>query len=286
MPAAVFEIDGDRALPTALARGPWSPDAQHGGAAAALIARAAERCDPGPADFVARLTIDLLRPVPLAPLEVRARTTRPGKKVQWVEVVLVADDVEIVRATALHPHRGPRSAGARDCATRLPPPRGQHPVRDRLRVGRAPCRLHWSPPRCSGSCGDGRRSRRRAGAARLLERDGSAPGPRLVDRVGPGNRVVPAPCRGGGRGGADAAATRRGRRRLRQRRQRRARTGSIPLHQPGSHDRAAPSTGRRMGRPRCRHARRGPRRRLAESALYDERGRIGRSVQTLIVDRL
>ena len=71
--------------PTDLARGPWSPDAMHGGAPAALLARAVEGHDPGPAHFVVRLTIDLLRPVPLVPVSIHARTTRPGRKVQWVE---------------------------------------------------------------------------------------------------------------------------------------------------------------------------------------------------------
>lgn len=101
VPDAVFHLDGDRAVPTELARGPWSPDAQHGGAPAALLARTVERFEPGPADFVARMTIELLRPVPLAPLTVRARTLRPGKRVQLVEASLLDDDVEVVRATAL-----------------------------------------------------------------------------------------------------------------------------------------------------------------------------------------
>jgi hypothetical protein len=101
MSDAVFHLDGDRAVPTMLARGPWSPDAQHGGAPAALLARALERADPGPAHFVTRLTVELLRPVPLAPLEVRTRTLRPGKRVQWLEASLIVDDHEVARATAL-----------------------------------------------------------------------------------------------------------------------------------------------------------------------------------------
>ncbi|HEY8218108.1 MAG TPA: thioesterase family protein [Acidimicrobiia bacterium] len=100
-PAAVFDLDGARAVPTVLARGPWSAEAMHGGAPAALLARALERHDPGPASFVARLTVDLLRPVPLVPLEVVARTTRPGRKVQWLEATLLADGVEVARASAL-----------------------------------------------------------------------------------------------------------------------------------------------------------------------------------------
>ncbi len=101
MSDAIFHLDGDRAVPTELARGPWSPDAQHGGPPAALLARAFERADPGPASFVARLTIELLRPVPLSPLVVHTRTIRPGRKVQWLEATLLADDVEVARASAL-----------------------------------------------------------------------------------------------------------------------------------------------------------------------------------------
>ena len=105
MPDAVFEADGDRFVPTELARGPWSPDAQHGGGPAALLARAVERFDPGPADFVSRMTVELLRPVPLTPLEIRTETLRPGKKVQWLGASMTADGVEVARATALRLRR-------------------------------------------------------------------------------------------------------------------------------------------------------------------------------------
>lgn len=101
MSDAVFHLDGDVARPTALARGPWSPDAQHGGPVGALLARAFERADPGPASFVSRVTVDLLRPVPLTPLEVRVRTVRPGRKVQWLEAELLADGRPVAAATAL-----------------------------------------------------------------------------------------------------------------------------------------------------------------------------------------
>jgi hypothetical protein len=97
----VFELDGARAVPTVLATGPWTPNSMHGGAPAALLARIVEAHDPGPASFVARLTVDLLRPVPLEPLEIVARTSRPGRKVQWVEAALLADGVEVARASAL-----------------------------------------------------------------------------------------------------------------------------------------------------------------------------------------
>lgn len=93
--------DGDRFVPTELTRGPWDPNAMHGGAPGALLARAVERFEPGTAAHVARLTIDLLRPVPLAPVEIRARMLRPGKKVQIVEASVIAGETEVVRMTAL-----------------------------------------------------------------------------------------------------------------------------------------------------------------------------------------
>ncbi|MCL4293415.1 MAG: thioesterase family protein [Acidimicrobiia bacterium] len=98
---AVFEPDGDLFVPSEIARGPWDPDAQHGGAPAALLARAVERFEPGPASFVARITIELLRPVPLTPLEVRTRMLRPGRRVQLVEAALHAGGVEVARAAGL-----------------------------------------------------------------------------------------------------------------------------------------------------------------------------------------
>lgn len=100
-PEHLFSLDGDRFVPTRLASGPWSPDAMHGGAPAALFARELERHDPGPASFVARLSVDLLRPVPVAPLEVVTETTRPGRKVQWLAATMLADGVEVARASAL-----------------------------------------------------------------------------------------------------------------------------------------------------------------------------------------
>ena len=100
-PDALFRVDGDVAIPTELTRGPWSLHAQHGGAASALLAGFLEQHDPGPASFVVRLTVELLRPVPLVPLHVSVRPIRPGKKVYWLEGSLHADGVEVARATAL-----------------------------------------------------------------------------------------------------------------------------------------------------------------------------------------
>ena len=75
-----------RYQPTGFSRGPWSPHALHGGPTAALVAHAAEQvlADSGAdARLPVRLTLDLERPVPLAPLTVHAEIVRPGRKVAF-----------------------------------------------------------------------------------------------------------------------------------------------------------------------------------------------------------
>jgi hypothetical protein len=101
MAQAVFEVDGDRVVPSELARGPWSPDHQHGGAPSALLAGVVEQVEPLDASHVARLTIDLTRPVPLHPLRLETRVRRPGRKVQLVEAALLDGDTEVALCRAL-----------------------------------------------------------------------------------------------------------------------------------------------------------------------------------------
>jgi hypothetical protein len=105
MSEAVFIRDGDLFVPTELARGPWSPEAQHGGAPAGLLAALAERFEGGEAMIVARLTIELLRPVPISPLAPRVRWLRQGKKVQLVEAALLSGEIEVARCAALRIRR-------------------------------------------------------------------------------------------------------------------------------------------------------------------------------------
>jgi hypothetical protein len=100
-PEALYLPDGDGFVPTIASRGPWSPDAQHGGPVAALLVRAAEQVEAAVPLAVSRLTLELLRPAPLRPLTVRSRLRRPGKRVQLVELVLLDGDVEVALATVL-----------------------------------------------------------------------------------------------------------------------------------------------------------------------------------------
>jgi hypothetical protein len=103
---AVFEPRDGQFVPSELARGPWDPDAQHGGAPAALLMRAFERLEPMEELMLARVTYEFLRPVPLDELQVDAQLVRAGRRVQLLEGVLrTAQGIEVVRARALRVRR-------------------------------------------------------------------------------------------------------------------------------------------------------------------------------------
>lgn len=109
--AALFLPDGDRLVPTGYSRGPWSPTALHGGPVAALVARDVESVEEGGDLALVRITLELLRPVPLAPLRVTSALARPGRRVQLVDTVVEADGTEVARSRALRiraAHGGPR----------------------------------------------------------------------------------------------------------------------------------------------------------------------------------
>jgi hypothetical protein len=99
---AVYVPTNGRFVATELSRGPWDPDAQHGGPPAALLMRSLERCETGEGLAIARVTYEFLRPVPLGELEVRASLSRPGRRVQLLDgSIHDVSGAELVRARAL-----------------------------------------------------------------------------------------------------------------------------------------------------------------------------------------
>ncbi len=114
MTDSIFVAEGEKFVPTEHARGPWDPNALHGGAPAALIASAFERMEPGAELPFARLSFEFLRPVPMAPLRLTTRMSRPGRRVQALEAELSAGETTVCRASALRllpaPEELPRTA--------------------------------------------------------------------------------------------------------------------------------------------------------------------------------
>src|SRR3954465_3369992 len=117
-----FHVERDTFLPTLLCQGPWDPGSAHGGPPSALLARAIEHHEPDDSLVGARVILDLVRPVPLAPLRITTTTTRPGRRVQLVEATMTgADGTELVRAPAPRTRRVPDDTAPAAPAVEPPP---------------------------------------------------------------------------------------------------------------------------------------------------------------------
>ncbi len=99
---ALYLPAGDEFESTELTRGPWSPLHQHGGPPAALMARMLEqhvaREAPEQRWHAARTNVEFLRPVPIAPLRVATETVRSGRKVRAVAATCTAGGELVARA--------------------------------------------------------------------------------------------------------------------------------------------------------------------------------------------
>ncbi len=97
---AFYERDGAQFVSTELTRGPWDPGAQHAGPPAALLGHALEGLPDAEEFQVGRVTYEILRAVPIMPVEVTAQVVRPGRRVQLLEAELSAGEEVLMRATA------------------------------------------------------------------------------------------------------------------------------------------------------------------------------------------
>jgi Thioesterase-like superfamily len=94
---SLFTRDGSLLVPTAAALGPWRPDALHGGAVSALLGNSLEE----DGWQLARVTMDLLRRVPLEPLRLTAEARAGTRRILRKEAALWAGDLLVARAAAL-----------------------------------------------------------------------------------------------------------------------------------------------------------------------------------------
>ena len=91
---------GGSFVATELTRGPWDPGAQHAGPPSALLGREIEAMEGSESFQVGRIVFEILRPVPIGPVTVETRVLRPGRKVRMVEASLSGEAGELMRATA------------------------------------------------------------------------------------------------------------------------------------------------------------------------------------------
>jgi hypothetical protein len=86
--------------PTLLTTGPWRPDAMHGGPPSALMGWAVDRAVE-PNEHIARINIELERPVPLEPLRMERTRRQVSRRVAHVDVVLRTAARAVASARAL-----------------------------------------------------------------------------------------------------------------------------------------------------------------------------------------
>ncbi|MDA8369240.1 MAG: thioesterase family protein [Nocardiopsaceae bacterium] len=142
-PEAFYLPAGDgRYLPTLATQSPWEAECQHGGPPTALLAAAIADHTRNDGLRIGRVTADFLGPIPLAEVEVRVRTLRPGRRVQLAEAEMLHDGVAVVIARAwqfaVRPDGGP--ATAQPAAPVLPEPEAAaelQAVMDAFGYGRA-----------------------------------------------------------------------------------------------------------------------------------------------------
>ena len=181
-------LGDDRYRATVHTTGPWDARSQHGGPPSALLGRALERCEPRDDTVVARVTVELLGPVPVGELDLRVRVARPGRSVELLEAALSAGGRDCARASAWRVRRTDAPAVPPRAAPPPPLPPAAPPLRRGGWVDGYLSAVEWRPV-----------------AGRLR-------------RARPGDGLDPAaPPAGPGRG-AEPAAAGAGRRRQRQRR--------------------------------------------------------------------
>lgn len=100
--SAFVALDDARYRATELTRGPWNPQHQHAGPPSALLAQAiASAAAPLGYAQIARLTVNLIRPIPIGELHVVVETVYAGRNAGHFAALLLAQGKEVARVTAL-----------------------------------------------------------------------------------------------------------------------------------------------------------------------------------------
>jgi hypothetical protein len=107
---AFYAREGDRFVPTGTGVSPWNGHSQNGVALAGLVAHRIDAVASPVPMHTARLTIDILGAVPMAPLDTAVRVLREGKRIQLIELELRAGDRAWVRASAVRMRTEPSPA--------------------------------------------------------------------------------------------------------------------------------------------------------------------------------
>ncbi len=128
LPQAFYvQTDEQGYEPTLAAVGPWAPDLLHGGPPIALLSHAIRGFQAREDLQLARLGVEILGPVPLAPCRIDLRMARPGRRVELIEARMSAAGREVLLARAWRLQREPGCVGPVPDAFELPPLPGPQP---------------------------------------------------------------------------------------------------------------------------------------------------------------
>jgi acyl-coenzyme A thioesterase PaaI-like protein len=136
-----FRADGDSLVPAVFATSPWG-QVVHGRLIGGLTARAAEQARSAAPELIcSRLTIDLFRSVPLAPVRVTTRSIRAGRRIAVLEVTVEQDDVPVGQGRALLLRRSEQPSG-----TFRPTPAWDAQTPPQLGPPQSSSARHWTAP--------------------------------------------------------------------------------------------------------------------------------------------
>jgi hypothetical protein len=107
---AYFVSDGQVLLPDPATKGPWGPTIS-GHVVGGVLARAVEAAGRADDLVPARLTVDLLRPTAIAPVEVRTTVRRDGQRIRLIDAELVQNGGVVSRASAVFLRRSEQPTG-------------------------------------------------------------------------------------------------------------------------------------------------------------------------------
>jgi len=124
---SIFTAEAKRLVPTPLARGPWYPNSQHGSAMLGLLARAVEQFESERPMQVVRLVADLKRAAPMQAVTTPTRCTRAGKNVEIVEADIEVGGTVFATARALRIRMADVDVAHHENGQLAPPPYGPPP---------------------------------------------------------------------------------------------------------------------------------------------------------------
>ncbi|MDT5144167.1 MAG: hypothetical protein QOI79_3534, partial [Mycobacterium sp.] len=122
-----FVTDGDTFVPNDIAQGGWGPTLG-GQVVGGLLARSVEQKRADPELNPARFTVDILRRVATAPVQVHADVVRTGRRMQAIDARLIQGGELVARASTLLLRRGDQPRDLPWTTTISMPPVPQEPA--------------------------------------------------------------------------------------------------------------------------------------------------------------